>query len=53
MMDRRNDIPKGTFRDARPIIRIARIAVAFGFNLNWTFDPVTAWKRREPMIRKG
>ena len=34
------------------MIWIARIAVAVGFNLNWAFDPVTAWKRREPMFWK-
>ena len=34
------------------MILIAKIAVACGFNLNWTFDPLTAWKRREPMIWK-
>ena len=31
--------------------RIARVAVWLGLNLNWLFDPVTAWRRGEP-VRK-
>ena len=29
------------------MIIVARMAVALGLNLNWVFDPVWAWKRRE------
>ena len=31
------------------MIVVARRAVALGLNLNWVFDPATAWKRREPI----
>lgn len=30
------------------MIVLARLAIAYGINLNWVFDPVTTWKRREP-----
>ena len=29
----------------------ARAAVALRLNLNWIFDPRTAWQRREPLLR--
>ncbi|MBC9245163.1 hypothetical protein H4P12_00180 [Paracoccus sp. 11-3] len=28
---------------------ITRIAMRTGMNLNWIFDPVTAWRRKEPL----
>jgi hypothetical protein len=31
------------------MMAVARLAVTFGLNLNWIFDPVTAWRRREPV----
>lgn len=29
-----------------------RAAAAFRINLNWAFDPATAWTRREPLFLK-
>ncbi|WP_181318166.1 hypothetical protein [Pseudogemmobacter blasticus] len=34
------------------IFYIVRIAVRLHLNLNWIFDPVTSWKRREPLLRR-
>lgn len=31
---------------------IARAAVRLGFNLNYLFDPATAWRRGEPLRRR-
>jgi hypothetical protein len=30
---------------------LARIMIRLGINLNW-LDPVTAWRRRDPIRRK-
>lgn len=30
---------------------LARLAARLGLNLNWLFDPVTAWRRGEPFQR--
>jgi hypothetical protein len=28
---------------------VARFAILMGINLNWTFDPATAWLQGEPL----
>lgn len=33
-------------------VTIARLAVRCGINLNFLFNPVTAWQRGEPLRRR-
>ena len=30
---------------------MSRMAIAMGLNLNWLFDPATAFARGEPLLR--
>lgn len=30
----------------------ARVALRLGLNLNWIFDPLTAWRRGEPLASR-
>lgn len=34
------------------MMNVVRMAVTLGLNLNWIYDPVTAWRRREPVRMK-